>query len=83
MAKEEYWVCDRCGKKEHKSIDESDFIDNTWWEINLGRAGYGSKLDGCEVKFTLCDDCLFKIFNSLSKQTQKRILDSSIFWGGI
>ena len=65
-------------KKEHKSIDEFDFTDNKWWEINLGRAGYGSKLDGCEIKFTLCDDCLLDVINVLCPKAQKRILDSSI-----
>lgn len=63
------FTCDKCGKEtEYTTKDEYsvdfDFAANECWEIRLGRAGYGSGLDGCDVNFDLCDDCLIEFVNT-------------------
>lgn len=55
--------CDKCSKEiEYREGKEYhlgfDFKSNECWSVNLGSAGYGSRLDGCEVVFDICDDCL-------------------------
>jgi hypothetical protein len=57
-----YFQCDKCGKEEEYEATSSRRDDvvtkEGCWSIDLGRAGYGSRLDCCDVKFDLCDDCL-------------------------
>lgn len=58
-------VCDKCGKiKSYKKENCFNYLDNYWHHINLGRVGYGSKLDGCDVNFMICDDCLTQFINT-------------------
>lgn len=53
-------VCSKCGKTEsYGSEDEDAWLkDEGWHKISLGRMGYGSSLDGSDVNFELCDECL-------------------------
>lgn len=67
-----------CGIEETLSADSSltqkIIFDNTWHSIELFGIGYGSKLDGCDFKIKLCDDCLYELFMMLSQKAQDRIL---------
>lgn len=63
--------CIKCGKIieynedwERENDGNSMMIHNQCWDIDLGRAGYGSRLDNCEIKFVLCDECLAHTINS-------------------
>lgn len=66
---ETLFQCDKCGSEirysneradgEGNNFNGSDLVKkNRCWSIRMGRAGYGSKLDGSEVNFDICDDCL-------------------------
>lgn len=60
--------CDNCGKTIESSFEENYYTDvakNQQWSINLGRAGYGSSLDGLEIAFDLCDTCLANLINNM------------------
>lgn len=54
--------CYKCGKETQYNQDSDDYVDiikkQSCWTVDLGYAGYGSELDGCDVKFNLCDKCL-------------------------
>lgn len=52
-------ICSKCGKKESwkTSEDIGGSLSESWHSFYLGRMGYGSKLDGCDVNFEICDDC--------------------------
>lgn len=53
------FVCNKCGKSEGFSKD--DFIKkDCWHSIYVGQGGYGSKMDGMNIEFALCDDCLYE-----------------------
>lgn len=56
----EIHTCAKCGKQESWGINEDvyGYLREGWHHINLGRMGYGSSLDGCDVEFELCDQCL-------------------------
>jgi len=56
----EYHFCYKCGKNESwtKSNDGQGHKKESWHKIWLGRMGWGSSLDGCDVNFELCDECL-------------------------
>lgn len=61
------FVCDKCGKI--LQWDDDDFIKaeqiiNQCHNVNLGRMGYGSLLDGSVVNFNICDDCLYEFIQS-------------------
>ena|ERR1035437_5012945 len=61
-------ICHKCGKAASWDFtdDEVDIVkSNQWYNINLGQMGYGSKLDGNDVNFVLCDDCLSGLIDSL------------------
>ncbi len=65
------FICDKCSKVITYGNDDEfsrnfDFKSNECWSINLGRAGYGSKLDGCYVDFDVCDDCLHDFVSSFN-----------------
>lgn len=73
------FTCDKCGK----SIEYSpDIYSDSYFEmegchtINLGRPGYGSGLDGCDVCFDLCDDCLIELINSFTIEGQEKVYNS-------
>lgn len=57
-----YFQCDKCGKEVEIDITGNTYIDELhkdgYWSIDLGRPGYGSCFDGCDLKFDVCDDCL-------------------------
>lgn len=58
---EKKFTCDKCGKTLDYDFSKYEYLLylNQFHHINLGRAGYGSKLDGCDLVFNLCDDCLY------------------------
>lgn len=70
--------CYKCGKyEEWDSKDELAFMhDERWHHIDLGRPGYGSSLDGCEVNFMICDDCLYAFVDSFVIEGQEKIHNS-------
>jgi hypothetical protein len=75
------FCCSKC-RKETKYVD--DFETDAWlhvaksscWHIYLGRAGYGSGLDGSDVNFGLCDDCLIEFINTFPEESQNEIRHS-------
>jgi len=79
------FLCDKCGKIIKYVLDmdgmNGDNI-NLYWNseechhINLGRPGYGSGLDGCEVDFNLCDDCLRELIDSFTIEGQEKVINS-------
>ena len=56
------YVCHKCGKKVSYKPDEN--METEWHSFDLGTPGYYSKLDGKNVAFTLCDNCLSNIVDS-------------------
>lgn len=78
------FVCDKCGKVTEylkgtpRNADECFLQCNIegCHTINLGRPGYGSKLDGCDVEFNLCDDCLVELIESFTLEGQANIHNS-------
>jgi hypothetical protein len=68
--------CDKCSKEEDIADDECGWKSEGWHGINLGRQGYGSGLDGCDVNFTICDDCLMEFINSFTVEGREKVLNS-------
>lgn len=60
--------CDRCGKTIVFNPEKENLLRRKYWEINLGEAEYGSQLDGCTVKFDICDNCLVNILNQFDNK---------------
>ena len=56
--------CIKCGKNKWQDIRNDDIYSEKWHNINLGKMGYGSYLDGYYVNFELCDKCLVEIIDS-------------------
>jgi len=67
--------CYMCGKDEslppepnfsnsNSCLNELYHI-NRWHDISVKRPGYGSALDGLNINFELCDECLEHLINSL------------------
>lgn len=56
----EYHTCTKCGESKSwtKRNDGQGHYIEGWHKIYLGRQGYGSNLDGSDVNFELCDQCL-------------------------
>ncbi|GAA0347748.1 hypothetical protein GCM10008931_43800 [Oceanobacillus oncorhynchi subsp. oncorhynchi] len=74
--------CDCCGKEMDLSNDTYGTKNEGCHEINLGRMGYGSGLDGSDVNFNLCDECLINLVNSFPLEAQAKIYNSgSNKWG--
>jgi hypothetical protein len=69
-----YFKCDKCGFE--REYTPNSFDEEGCWNISLGRAGYGSTLDGCEVDFDLCDKCLRELVDSFTIEGQERVLNS-------
>lgn len=70
--------CSKCGKelKYNPMHTDNDYPDtNCIHEIDLGVQGYGSSLDGCNVKFILCDECLTNVIKSLDESVQEEIFN--------
>ncbi|MGG1650528.1 hypothetical protein ABHN03_25305 [Paenibacillus sp. NRS-1775] len=70
--------CYKCGKTETWNIrDEwASTRNEEWHEIDLGMPGYGSLLDGSEVKFSVCDDCLYNFVDTFTTEGQEKIHNS-------
>lgn len=78
---ETIFTCDKCLKDiKYTTKDEYDpdfvYAANQCWSIHLGRAGYGSKLDGSEINFDICDDCLIEFIQSFSWEGKERAFNS-------
>ena len=60
------FICDKCGKviQWYDSDINAEEIKNQCHYINLGRMGYGSDLDGCDVNFRLCDEYLVEFVDT-------------------
>jgi len=68
--------CDKCGI-EYEYTPQKYYSDGEdgYWNIDLGRAGYGSQhFDGCDLKFDICDNCLYEFV--LTFKHKDRIFDS-------
>lgn len=74
--KPEILNCYKCGHSEDVVDDEYGWKKEAWSHINLGRPGYGSSFDGCDVEFTLCDKCLQEIVNSFTDEGQEKVYNS-------
>jgi len=75
--KEEF-KCDKCEDiidLSHKEY-EYEYVEESCHSFDLGRMGYGSGLDGSELQFQICDDCLMKLINTFSWEAQARIHNS-------
>jgi hypothetical protein len=71
--------CDKCGEVIEYSDDV--YSDNysereECHRIDLGRPGYGSGLDGCDVEFNLCDGCLIELINGLTWESKAKVYNS-------
>lgn len=79
------FICDKCGK-EIEYAPKGNYGENGThgcWNIYLGRAGYDSKLDGSEINFDLCDDCLYDFIHTFNEEGRERVLNSgSNTWYG-
>jgi len=55
--------CKMCGKQESLNKQDVHYFtrENMWHKVDLGEMGYGSILEGEEVKFEICDTCLGKL----------------------
>lgn len=74
------FVCSKCGEviTWENSDSHAKLIKNQCHTINLGRMGYGSALDGCEVVFQLCDQCLIEFIESFKHK--EKIYNSGANW---
>ena len=70
--------CSKCGKKESydSKSNETFIIENQWHNFDLGKLGYGSKLDGCHIDFEICDDCLVDLIDSFTESKSESIYSS-------
>lgn len=68
--------CAKCGKEKVIQDDPYGWEQEYWHTVNLGRQGYGSRLDGCDVQFTVCDDCLYNYVKSFTLEGQEKIFNS-------
>jgi hypothetical protein len=75
--------CDKCGEEIKYTVNDNEntglyFAQNECWNINLGRAGYGSKFDGSNINFNLCDDCLYELVESFKNEGKERVHYSGV-----
>lgn len=70
--------CDKCGNvTSFNPNDEFAFAEvNRCWPFDKGRAGYGSWLDGSDIKFNLCDACLYVFIKSFTPDGQDKVFNS-------
>lgn len=73
---EKHFLCDKCGKDYTYTNDPYGWESEGFHYFNLGRPGYGSGLDGCEVQFQICDDCLIGFIHSFTLEGQEKVLNS-------
>lgn len=78
----ESFTCDKCGKKKEwsKNSDNKYSHLQQCHYIELGRLGYGSGLDGCDVNFRICDECLIEFIDSFTLEGQEKVLNSGSNW---
>jgi hypothetical protein len=58
--------CIKC-EKEEECADDFEYIyifEAGWHPIDLGRMEYGSCMDGSDIKFEICDSCLYEWITS-------------------
>lgn len=77
------FICYKCDKRieyttNNEYDDNFDFNYNECWILspNHYRAGYGSKLDGCEFKLNLCDDCLIDFIKTFTYEGQEKVFNT-------
>ena len=71
------FICDLCTThyKYPLNSDDTFAYENTFHRINLGIAGYGSRLDGSDIYFNLCDVCLADLVDKLRPERRELILN--------
>ncbi len=63
--------CKKCSKEEQYNINGGVSVyqvlvkENQWHNINLGRMGYGSCMDGDVIDFEICDQCLYDLVKEM------------------
>lgn len=74
------FLCQKCGKIiSWNGNDKDAFIKaNQCHTVDLDVMGYGSKLDGLNVVFDICDDCLFFFIDTF--RYKEDILSSTDEW---
>lgn len=68
--------CDKCSEEVDLSDDQYGFIENSCHQLDLGRMGYGSGLDGSEVQLNICDNCLIDLVDTFHIEARERIHNS-------
>lgn len=76
-ASKSIFVCDMCGNEfkyipSHMGYDYED--TNILHIFSNDICGHGSKFDGSNISFKLCDDCLLEFVQRLKQSAQDRIL---------
>lgn len=71
--------CDKCENEityERDSDNANEIVtENQCHTIDLGYIGYGSLMDGINsFKIHLCDNCLFEVYSTLSRDTRDRLM---------
>lgn len=75
---EHSFTCMKCGKT-IKWVEDDGFAKckiNGCWDFNLGRAGFGSSFDGCDLHMQVCDDCLRGFVDSFTIEGREHIFNS-------
>lgn len=66
-------VCDKCGK----GVRGERFAKNDYMSFfDLGRAGWGSCMDGSDIKFKICSECLHEFIETFNVEARERIHNS-------
>lgn len=79
----EYFQCDKCGEEFEYEVTGDGYADkynkDGYWSIDLGRPGYGSSFDGCDLQFDICDKCLREFIETF-KYKQRIFNSGSRYW---
>jgi len=70
------FICSKCGTDINLENDKYGYSLDRCHEIRLGRVGYGSIFDGCDLNFNLCDDCLYKFIQSFTEKGKNKVMQS-------
>lgn len=65
------FTCDKCGKNiQWIDNDNAEALikSNISHYVYLGRMGYGSKLDGSDISFYICDECLYDLIQTFKNK---------------
>lgn len=83
-AKEEtkFFVCQKCGIHTvwHGCDFNASHVQNQCHTLQSGRAGYGSKLDGCEITIMVCDECLVEWISTFKLKNEIYNSGSNLQW---